>query len=74
MMKNAALHSRTKHIDTRMHFIRDLVARQVVDDQYCNTHYQLADNLTKSLPKENFLYFRNMLGVCDYESRGSVES
>lgn len=36
-----ALHSRTKHIDTRVHFIRDLVEGKVVDIQYCSTHDQL---------------------------------
>ncbi|KAJ8616030.1 hypothetical protein MRB53_035402 [Persea americana] len=74
MTKNAALHSRTKHIDTRMHFIRDLVTGKVVDIQYCSTHDQLADVLTKALPKDKFIRFRTLLGVCNYESRGSVES
>ncbi|CAL5340443.1 unnamed protein product [Camellia sinensis] len=73
MTKNPAFHSRTKHIDMRLHFIRDLVAKEEVTLKYCTTHEQLADILTKSLSKEKFFYFRAFLGVCNFESRGSVE-
>ncbi|CAL5412844.1 unnamed protein product [Camellia sinensis] len=47
MTKNPAFHSRTKHIDMRLHFIRDLVAKEEVTLKYCTTHEQLADILTK---------------------------
>ncbi|CAL5390436.1 unnamed protein product [Camellia sinensis] len=73
MTKSPAFHSRTKHIDMRLHFIRDLVAKEEVTLKYCTTHEQLADILTKSLSKEKFFYFRAFLGVCNFESRGSVE-
>jgi len=73
MTKNPAFHSRTKHIDIRFHFIRDLVAKEEITLKYCSTQEQLADILTKSLSKEKFFYFRAFLGVCNFESRGSVE-
>ncbi|CAL5345664.1 unnamed protein product [Camellia sinensis] len=38
MTKNPAFHSRTKHIDMRLHFIRDLVAKEEVTLKYCTTH------------------------------------
>jgi hypothetical protein len=74
MTKNPTFHSRTKHIDIRYHFIRDLVAKEEISLEYCSTQGQLADVLTKALSKEKFCYFRDLFGVCDFELRGSVEN
>ena len=42
---------KTKHIDIRYHFIREVVKSKAVVIQYCNTSDMLADVLTKfSLP------------------------
>ena len=38
MTKNLTFHSRTKHIDIRYHFIRDLVAKEEITLEYCSTH------------------------------------
>ncbi|KAA0066377.1 Retrovirus-related Pol polyprotein from transposon TNT 1-94 [Cucumis melo var. makuwa] len=73
MMKNPTFHSRTKHIDIRFHFIRDLVAKEEVSLIYCSTHEQWADILTKALSKEKFCYFRAMMGISKFESRESIE-
>lgn len=73
MTKNPNYHSRTKHIDVRFHFIRDLVAREEIILKHCSTHKQLADILTKSLAADKFIYLRALLGVCNFESRGSIE-
>jgi len=35
--KNPTFHSRTKHIDIRYHFIRDLVAKEEISMEYCST-------------------------------------
>ncbi|KAA0032275.1 Integrase, catalytic core [Cucumis melo var. makuwa] len=37
------------------------------------THEQWADILTKALSKEKFCYFRAMMGISKFESRGSIE-
>jgi len=68
MTKNPTFHSRTKHIDIRYHFIRDLVAKEEILLEYCKTQDQLADVLTKALSKEKFCYFRGLFGVCSFES------
>nr|GEV32905.1 retrovirus-related Pol polyprotein from transposon TNT 1-94 [Tanacetum cinerariifolium] len=48
------LHSRSKHIDIRHHFIREQVENGMVK-LYCVTMgYQLADIFTKALPRERF--------------------
>lgn len=74
MSENPAFHGRTKHIDIRVHFIRDLVAGGQIQLRYCNTNEQVADVFTKSLPYEKHAYFRSKLGVSNFESRGSVEN
>ena len=73
MTKNPAFHSRTKHIELRHHFIRDLVAKEEIILKYCSTNKQMADILTKALSKEKFCHLRELLGVYNFESRGSVE-
>ena len=47
--KNPIQHSRTKHIDIRHHFIRDLVKEKVVRLEHVDTEEQLADIFTKVL-------------------------
>ncbi|KAF2303067.1 hypothetical protein GH714_013211 [Hevea brasiliensis] len=73
MTKNPTFHSRTKHIELRHHFICDLIAKEEIILKYCSTNEQLADILTKALSKEKFCYFRGFLGVCNFESKGSIE-
>jgi transposase InsO family protein len=73
MTQNPAFHGRTKHIDIRVHFIRDLVTNGDVEVKYVNTDKQVADVLTKALARSKFEQFRSALGVGDFVSRGSVE-
>jgi hypothetical protein len=47
---NPVLHQRSKHVDVRYHYIRELLARQLVDVVKVHTTEQLADGLTKALP------------------------
>lgn len=63
LSKNPILHGRSKHIDVRFHFLRDLVKDGVVELQYCGTNEQLADIMTKPLKFESFVKLRRMLGV-----------
>ena len=46
LSKNPVNHSRSKHIDIRYHFIRDLVEEGTVILKYINTNSQLADIFT----------------------------
>ena len=43
--------SRTRHIDLRKFWIRSLVAKKHIDVKYVSTTDQLADLLTKPLPR-----------------------
>ncbi|KAG7559351.1 Zinc finger PMZ-type [Arabidopsis thaliana x Arabidopsis arenosa] len=47
--KNPVQHSRTKHIDVRHHFIRELVEEKKVKIDHVGTEIQLADVFTKAL-------------------------
>ena len=62
--KNLVQHSRTKHIDIRHHFIRDLVESKIVSLEYIDTKKQLADIFTKALDSNRFESLRKALGVC----------
>ncbi|GJY19256.1 retrovirus-related pol polyprotein from transposon TNT 1-94 [Tanacetum coccineum] len=44
---NPVLHSRTKHIDIRYHFIRDHILKGDIELHFIPTQYQLADIVTK---------------------------
>jgi hypothetical protein len=67
---NPVHHARTKHIDVRLHYIRDKVADGTIKLTYCPTYDMIADILTKPLPKPQFLRLREMMGVVVVE--GSV--
>ena len=57
-------HSRTKHIDIRHHFIRELVENKVLVLEYIETHKQIVDIFTKALDSARFDFLRKSLGVC----------
>ncbi|KAL7083944.1 hypothetical protein ACP275_14G193700 [Erythranthe tilingii] len=62
--KNPVQHSRTKHIEIRYHFIRNLVEEGSVSLEYVTTEKQLADIFTKPLDAHRFDSLRNSLGIC----------
>ena len=61
--KNPVMHSKTKHIPIKYHFLREQVLEQKVKLEYVPSKEQVADIFTKPLPKEAFKYLRQKLGV-----------
>jgi len=57
--------ARTKHIDIRMHFIRDYVREGVIDVQWVATDMQKADFYTKPLAGPKHEFMRNLNMSCD---------
>ncbi|GJV75991.1 retrovirus-related pol polyprotein from transposon TNT 1-94 [Tanacetum coccineum] len=51
---NPVQHSRTKHIHTRYHFIKEHVEDGIIKLYFVRTEYQLADMFTKALPKDRY--------------------
>ena len=49
LVMNNSYHSRTKHIDFRHHFMREVYESELIDLKYLSTERMPADVLTKSL-------------------------
>ena len=63
LCKNPVHHDRSKHIDTRYHYIRECIEESKIEVNYVRTDDQLADILTKSLGRLKFLEMRGRIGV-----------
>lgn len=71
LVENQKFSNRTKHIDTKYHFIRDLKAKDVIKLQYCQTDLNVADLLTKPLGATKIQQFKEAIGLTD-AYRGGV--
>nr|GEU64452.1 retrovirus-related Pol polyprotein from transposon TNT 1-94 [Tanacetum cinerariifolium] len=60
---NPVQHSRTKHIHTRYHFIKEHVENGIVELYIVRTEYQLADMFNKALPEDRFKYLVRRIGM-----------
>nr|GEX42955.1 retrovirus-related Pol polyprotein from transposon TNT 1-94 [Tanacetum cinerariifolium] len=60
---NPVQHSRTKHIHTRYHFIKEQVENGIIELYFVRTEYQLADMFTKALPEDRFKYLVSRIGM-----------
>jgi hypothetical protein len=61
--KNSVMHSKTKHILIKYHFLREHVAEKNIRVEYVGTKEEVADVFTKPLPQESFEYLCQRLGV-----------
>ena len=65
LAKNPIAHGRSKHIETRFHFIREQVSKGMIEVEYCPTEAQLADGFTKALKIDRFTCLRDKLGLIE---------
>ncbi|GAA0155704.1 hypothetical protein LIER_13376 [Lithospermum erythrorhizon] len=63
LSKNPVLHSRSKHIDVRFHFLRNLTKEGSIALEFFRTS-QVADILTKPLKSDAFIKLRSARGMC----------
>ena len=61
LANNPLSSARTKHIDVRFHFIRELVRSKTISVKYVSTKEQHADILTKALTGITFRNHRDFL-------------
>jgi transposase InsO family protein len=61
--QNSKNNSRTKHIDVKYHYLRQLQKENIVLLEYCNTNSMVADILTKPLPKPQFYNLMDKLNL-----------
>jgi len=59
------MHSKTKHISIKYHFLWEQVLEQKVKLEYVPSKEQVANILTKPLPRDTFEYLIQKLGVVD---------
>nr|GEU32289.1 retrotransposon protein, putative, unclassified [Tanacetum cinerariifolium] len=60
---NSVQYSRSKHIDVQYNFIKEQVENGIVELYFFQTEYQLADILTKPLPRERFNFLIEKLRI-----------
>lgn len=63
LVENVEPHKRTKHIDVKYHFIRELVNEKMLEISYICSEKQLADIFTKALSRDKFLNNRQSLSI-----------
>jgi hypothetical protein len=68
LAKNPIAHGRSKHIETKFHFLRDQVSKGRIKLTYCKTENQVADVLTKPLKIERFKVMRRLLNMHSLDS------
>ena len=57
------MHTKTKNIVIKYHYLRELVQDKEVKMEYVNIKEQIANIFTKALPKDSHEYLRGKLGV-----------
>ncbi|UYV72725.1 hypothetical protein LAZ67_10000411, partial [Cordylochernes scorpioides] len=72
LVENPVFHKRTKLIDVRYHFIRSKHEEDELKVHHVCSSEQLADIMTKPLPRNKFHYLRGLLNILDRE--GVLES
>jgi hypothetical protein len=61
---NLMFHGRMKHVEIDFHFVRERVARKLLNVRLVSTEDQVADGFTKSQTEKKLISFRNSLNLC----------
>ena len=64
LAKNTIYHERSKHIDVRLNFIRDVIEEKLFFIEQIATADNPVDTLTKSLFVEKFKHSLDLVNVC----------
>src|ERR1051325_2172980 len=67
LARNPVLHGRSKHIETKYHFLRSQVQNGTLEVVHCSIQKQLADVLTKTIKTDQFLRLRDEIRVVSFD-------
>jgi hypothetical protein len=70
LAKNPHLHERSRHIDIKYHYVRDLVEKGKVEIEFIPTTRMVADGFTKPLERTKFNMFQDQLGIVEILESG----
>jgi hypothetical protein len=74
MSENPVANDRSKHIDYRVHALRERVAQGIVRLINCPTYDMLADILTKNLPAPDFTHHRKVMSGKEHHTSPALPS
>ena len=63
LAKNPAYHFKTKHIDVKYHFVKDMVESKKVLPEKVDNLDNVANSLTRSVSTEKFSWCRASMGI-----------
>jgi hypothetical protein len=63
LTKDQMFHERSKHIDVKYHYVRDVVAQGKLKVCKISTHDKLADMITKPVPIAKFKLYSSLVGI-----------
>lgn len=64
LMKNPISHERSKHIETRYHYVHQLLSERETEVKYISSEYQAADMFTKAMSSSKLNSMKNpMYGI-----------
>ena len=69
LTKDQIFYERTKHIDVKYHYVRDVVAQGKLKVCKISTHDNPADMLTKPVPVAKFKLCSSLVGITVYSKR-----
>jgi hypothetical protein len=64
---SCVFHYRTKRIEMRYHYVRDIVQNNIISIQYVSTAEQIADIFDQASVVDKVCVFRDKLGVAERE-------
>jgi hypothetical protein len=68
LSENLVFRDKSKHIEIKSNYIKDMVQRKAIHVQYLYTHKQVANVFTKPLARTKFEYFHDRLGLVENAS------